>query len=80
MISYDDVTGPEKATNWQYYNKKWIKSDDIYVEAGTYSNFPTFNSTGLVEVRKNCSNQRPDYALNFTTGVTRLVRLDCLGI
>ena len=53
MISYDDVTGPEEATNWQYYNKKWITSDDIYVEAGTYSNYTTFNLTVLVEVRNN---------------------------
>ena len=45
IISYDEVTGPEEATNWQYAHTKWITSDDIYVEAGTYSNFTTFNLT-----------------------------------
>ena len=39
VISYNDVTGPEEATTWQYNENKWIISDDIYVEAGTYSNF-----------------------------------------
>ena len=73
IISFDDVTGPEKATNWQYYNKKWIKSDDIYVEAGTYSNYTTFNLTAGGS-EKQRSNHRPDYALNFTTEVTYLVQ------
>jgi hypothetical protein len=51
VISYNDVTGPEEATTWQYYDNilydnKWIISDDIYVEAGTYSNF-TFQANKL---------------------------------
>ena len=43
IISYDDVAGPQVATTWKYYNKKWIAflpSDDIFVdtfvEPGTY--------------------------------------------
>ena len=77
MVSYDDVTGPEEATNWQYYNEnsytKWITSDDINVEAGTYSNYTTFNLTAGGS-EKQRSNHRPDYALNFTTEVTYLVQ------
>ena len=36
VISYNDVTGPEEATTWQYYDNEWIISDDIFVEPGTY--------------------------------------------
>ena len=40
IYSPDDVAGPQVATTWKYYNKKWITSDDIlvdtFVEPGTY--------------------------------------------
>ena len=45
VISYNDVTGPEEATNWQYYVNKWIISNDIFVESGTYGLAPSFPQT-----------------------------------
>ena len=29
IVSPDNVAGPQEATKWQYYNDKWIKSNDI---------------------------------------------------
>lgn len=39
IVSPDNVAGPQEATKWQYYNDKWIKSNDIIVEGQkpTYS-------------------------------------------
>ena len=42
IVSYDNVTGPEEATTWQYVDAldRWITSDkilvDTFVEKGTY--------------------------------------------
>ena len=37
IYSYNDVAGPQLATTWKYYgDDKWITSDDILVEPGTY--------------------------------------------
>ena len=32
IASFDKVTSPQKATNWQYSNNGWTKSDDILVD------------------------------------------------
>ena len=32
IFSPEDVAGPQEATTWKYYNRKWIRSKDIFVE------------------------------------------------
>ena len=32
IYSPEDVAGPQDATTWKYYNRKWITSKDIFVE------------------------------------------------
>ena len=32
IASFDKVASPQKATNWQYSNNGWTKSDDILVD------------------------------------------------
>ena len=32
IVSSEDVAGPQEVTKWQYYDKKWIKSKDIFVK------------------------------------------------
>ena len=32
ISSPEDVAGPQEATTWKYYNRKWIRSKDIFVE------------------------------------------------
>ena len=45
IYSPEDVAGPQEATTWKYYNRKWIISKDIFVE-GTkskiFSQKPTY--------------------------------------
>jgi hypothetical protein len=39
IASYDEVAGPQEATNWQYYDgKKWITTSDaiLVVNPGSY--------------------------------------------
>ena len=38
IYSREDVAGPQEATVWRYFNRKWIKSKDILVE-GTKNRF-----------------------------------------
>ena len=32
IFSSEDVAGPQEATTWEYYDDKWIISDDILVD------------------------------------------------
>ena len=39
IYSPEDVAGPQEATTWKYYNRKWIKSKDIFVQGTKVKDF-----------------------------------------
>ena len=39
IYSREDVAGPQEATVWRYFNRKWIKSKDIFVEGTKNQDF-----------------------------------------
>ena len=39
IYSPEDVAGPQEATTWKYYDRKWIKSKDIFVQGTKVKDF-----------------------------------------
>ena len=69
IYSPEDVAGPQDATTWKYYNRKWITSKDIFVEgikSKIFSQKPTYSKETNVFVFIHKRQQIPTLTLKFS--------------